>query len=706
MNMISRKKRNHCLVLVLALCLLFGMLPGIVYAEEGRVTVSTWEELKSEAEKADGAGTIYVDGALTAKSEIAINRAVTICSENDPFTVTRDTGFKNSFFTAGTAKSALTLSNIVLDGNGASNIADCSQLVVVRNGGSLVLGAGAVLQNNHASNAGGGVYVYGGTLTMKTNSSIVDNTSGYGSGGVSVSTGGAFTMEGGSITGNTSNTLFGGNGGGVSVSNVSKFRMTGGTISGNTSQNTRGGGVYVNNSTFTMETGSITGNQATGTNGWGGGVFLTHGGVFTMTGGSITNNTASAGGGGVAVAIIAGATGRVDMQGGSILDNMLSIASAQGAEVYTDGPMELSGVVQIGAGQGGVFLNGEILKIGENGLSGESWVYLEEIDGADEGYYVAVSSGETSEAEAAYFKYLPGTFAVAADMEGYVLKSFEAPAISGPDSMSLEYGYAAAATEAFTVMGVPAPVVKISGPDKIIWDETANKLNIAPGLEAGSYPVTLTADNNVEPKAVHTFTLTVNEPTSAKTYSLSFDADGGTPVPAVQQLEAGATPVAVANPVKEGHAFLGWYDEAGNKVELSVFYMPEHNVLLKAKWEKSTVSITDYLLTVENGDGGGRYKAGEKVNITAKVPKSKTFVRWEIRSGAGKLEKADSKQTVFTMGESDTVVRAVLKDCDSGTPLTGDKADPLFWGLTLSAALTCCVVLFASRKYRYGKHDR
>lgn len=82
---------------------------------------------------------------------------------------------------------------------------------------------------------------------------------------------------------------------------------------------------------------------------------------------------------------------------------------------------------------------------------------------------------------------------------------------------------------------------------------------------------------------ITTCTVTMNIP--PETYLLTFDTDGGTPVPAVQTLEAGETPTPVGNPAKKGYKFLGWYD-GEVKVEFSGYKMPDKNVTLKAKWEK------------------------------------------------------------------------------------------------------------------------
>lgn len=75
----------------------------------------------------------------------------------------------------------------------------------------------------------------------------------------------------------------------------------------------------------------------------------------------------------------------------------------------------------------------------------------------------------------------------------------------------------------------------------------------------------------------------VNADTTAKTYLLSFDADGGTPAPEPQYLEAGASPAAVAAPTKAGFIFSGWLYN-GKKIELSEFKMPHGDAALTAQW--------------------------------------------------------------------------------------------------------------------------
>jgi len=85
--------------------------------------------------------------------------------------------------------------------------------------------------------------------------------------------------------------------------------------------------------------------------------------------------------------------------------------------------------------------------------------------------------------------------------------------ISGPISLTLPVGYAATSTDAFTITGTtPVTVTKISGNDRITWNNSTRRLDIAAGLAAGVYEVRLRASNVAPNMATFTFTLTVQAP--------------------------------------------------------------------------------------------------------------------------------------------------------------------------------------------------
>jgi len=97
----------------------------------------------------------------------------------------------------------------------------------------------------------------------------------------------------------------------------------------------------------------------------------------------------------------------------------------------------------------------------------------------------------------------------------FTLTVTTAPAIAGPATQELIIGYAATSSEEYILTGIPTPTVTIeTAPSTalITWDAATNKLDIAAGLTAGTYTVTLTAENIAGQSEPHTFTLTVKAP--------------------------------------------------------------------------------------------------------------------------------------------------------------------------------------------------
>jgi len=85
------------------------------------------------------------------------------------------------------------------------------------------------------------------------------------------------------------------------------------------------------------------------------------------------------------------------------------------------------------------------------------------------------------------------------------------PLITGTAALTLNNGYTATSSEAFTVTGNPAPTVtKVSGDAKITWNNSTKKLDIAAGLTPGVYQVVLKAINSVD-ETTFIFTLTVGD---------------------------------------------------------------------------------------------------------------------------------------------------------------------------------------------------
>jgi hypothetical protein len=88
-----------------------------------------------------------------------------------------------------------------------------------------------------------------------------------------------------------------------------------------------------------------------------------------------------------------------------------------------------------------------------------------------------------------------------------------APKITGPTALELTRWYAKASTGAFTITGAAPNAVTLSSTHggKITWNSATRKLDIAPGLNDGTYTVTLSV-SNAGGQGTLTFRLTVKAP--------------------------------------------------------------------------------------------------------------------------------------------------------------------------------------------------
>ncbi len=105
---------------------------------------------------------------------------------------------------------------------------------------------------------------------------------------------------------------------------------------------------------------------------------------------------------------------------------------------------------------------------------------------------------------------------------GYVLSDVKKPVYAGikaPSALVLNEGYGATTSGTFGIAGDPVPTVKkVSGNDKITYNAITRKLEIAPGLKIGTYPVKLRAENGIPGKS---YTCTFNVKVQAPDYSES-----------------------------------------------------------------------------------------------------------------------------------------------------------------------------------------
>ena len=123
----------------------------------------------------------------------------------------------------------------------------------------------------------------------------------------------------------------------------------------------------------------------------------------------------------------------------------------------------------------------------------------------------------------------------------------------------------------------------------------------------------------------------------------------------------GASVTITANAPATGKRFSGWTIEGISGLDTTktslTFNMPAGNVTATANYED-----IEYTITVNGGTGGGTYKQGDEVTVTAEDKEGKVFTGWQDERG--KIVSTE-KSYKFTVSEEKTLT-AVYEDKSSG----------------------------------------
>ncbi|HJQ41627.1 MAG TPA: right-handed parallel beta-helix repeat-containing protein [Jatrophihabitantaceae bacterium] len=253
---------------------------GGLYVQSGSIATITNATLSGNKATAGNGGAVWTSGKLTVNGSTLSGNTATPINGNS------QTGTGGAVYLGKTA-SADTPTATIDSTTLSTNVAWLGGGVGVNSGSALTLRNNSVLDQNQATNSGGGIY-NAGTATV-TDSSFTGNKGALFAGGifdgsVVATDTPALTMTGTSVSGGTAGIA----GGGIAVAANSTLTASGGSIATNTAVS--GGGLYVaENGTGTVTGASITGNKANGGNGAG----VLNASTFTVTNTTLSGNQAT-----------------------------------------------------------------------------------------------------------------------------------------------------------------------------------------------------------------------------------------------------------------------------------------------------------------------------------------------------------------------------------------------------------------------------
>ena len=182
------------------------------------------------------------------------------------------------------------------------------------------------------------------------------------------------------------------------------------------------------------------------------------------------------------------------------------------------------------------------------------------------------------------------------------------------------------------------------------------------GLSSGRYQIRFKETDNYNAGAV----TEVDVPESGvSSYNLTVTGGTGSGV-----FIQGASVTITANAPATGKKFSGWTIDGISGLDTTktslTFNMPANAVTATANYED-----IEYTITVNGGTGGGTYKQGDEVTVTAEDKEGKEFVGWQDESG-----KIVSTQKEYTFVVKDgMVLTAVYQDkAPGGGTIDGEIA--------------------------------
>ncbi|MBR4654514.1 MAG: leucine-rich repeat protein [Kiritimatiellae bacterium] len=171
-----------------------------------------------------------------------------------------------------------------------------------------------------------------------------------------------------------------------------------------------------------------------------------------------------------------------------------------------------------------------------------------------------------------------------------------------------------------------------------------------------------------------------------ETWTVTFNPNGGVFEDAAQasrEVEKGTAIGDLPLPVREGHAFDGWWTAKTKGAKITVSTKITKNATYYARWKirKYKVSATVNSKTMGSVSGAGTKTYKSKVTLKATPKKDCVFVRWEQTGSEDtpwpSVAKFRQPSVSFTLGAANVSVRAVFakKSTDAAPVLTVTSSD-------------------------------
>jgi len=222
-------------------------------------------------------------------------------------------------------------------------------------------------------------------------------------------------------------------------------------------------------------------------------------------------------------------------------------------------------------------------------------------------------------------------------------------------------------TEAYTVtvIQIPEAAGSVSGAGSKTYNSTVTLTATADdsagytfnGWEVVSGGVTLDTNG-----ATATFTMPANDVVikakyQLKTYTITYDADGGSGAPSPQtKIHGIAVVLSSTKPTKPGYTFAGWKDSITNTIyPIKAGFEENADTTLTAVWEVNKVTVT---VSTVNSSAFGLETVGTSIVVKAEVISGYRFVSWTATGITLTSEQTTSSEITINVPDNEIVLKA------------------------------------------------